>query len=148
MACYDMSHTDFNENKSMSGIDGIIYLILIACLLPYAFTIIAKVTGGFKIRDNQNPREFLAKTTGLAARANAVQQNAFESLPLFIASVLIAEYMVVPQIAIMKLGIAYIVLRIIYGICYLLNLATLRSIIWFLSMACPILLLITVIRMI
>ena len=63
----------------MSGIDGIIYLILIACLLPYVFTILAKVTGGFKPRDNQNPRDFLAKTTGLAARANAVQQNSFES---------------------------------------------------------------------
>ena len=132
----------------MSGIDGIIYLILIACLLPYVFTILAKVTGGFKPRDNQNPRDFLAKTTGLAARANAVQKNSFESLPLFIAAVLMAEYMVVPQVIIMKLGIAYIVLRIIYGICYLLNLATLRSIIWFLSMACPIILMITVIRII
>ena len=132
----------------MSGIDGIIYLILIACLLPYVFTILAKVTGGFKPRDNQNPRDFLAKTTGLAARANAVQQNSFESLPLFIAAVLMAEYMVVPQVIIMKLGIAYIVLRIIYGICYLLNLATLRSSIWFLSMACPIYLLILIIKMV
>ena len=132
----------------MSGIDGIIYLILIACLLPYVFTILAKVTGGFKPRDNQNPRDFLAKTTGLAARANAVQQNSFESLPLFIAAVLIPEYMVFPVVIIMKLGIAYIVLRIIYGLCYLLNLATLRSIIWFLSMACPIILMITVIRII
>ena len=71
----------------MAGIDGIIYLILIACILPYVFTIIAKVAGGFTLADNQNPREFLAKTTGFSARANAVQQNSFESyrclLPLF-----------------------------------------------------------------
>ncbi|NNP72493.1 hypothetical protein A7P53_07925 [Acinetobacter defluvii] len=131
----------------MSGINGIIYLILIACLLPYVFTIIAKAAGGFKGRDNQNPREFLAKTTGLAARANAVQQNSFESLPLFIAAILMAEYMVVPQGFTMMMGTAYIVLRIIYGLCYLLNLATLRTIIWFMSMACPIFLLITIIRM-
>lgn len=131
----------------MSGIDGIIYLILIACLLPYVFTIIAKVAGGFSMRDNQAPREFLAKTTGLAARANAVQQNSFESLPLFIAAILMAEYMVVPQYFTMMMGSAYIVLRMIYAICYLLNLSTLRSIIWFLSMACPIILLITIIRM-
>ena len=132
----------------MSGIDGIIYLILIACILPYVFTIIAKVAGGFTLADNQNPREFLAKTTGFAARANAVQQNSFESLPLFIAAILMAEYMVIPQHLIMMLGIAYIVLRIIYGICYLANISTLRSIIWFLSMACPILLLLLIIRMI
>ncbi|ATZ62038.1 MULTISPECIES: MAPEG family protein [Acinetobacter] len=132
----------------MSGIDGIIYLILIACLLPYVFTIIAKVSGGFKLADNQNPRDFLAKSTGLSARANAVQQNSFESLPLFIAAVLMAEYMVVSQHLIMMLGIAYIVLRIIYGICYLANISALRSIIWFLSMACPIILLLLIIRIV
>ncbi|MFW2076173.1 MAPEG family protein [Acinetobacter sp. ULE_I010] len=131
----------------MSGIDGIIYLILIACLLPYAFTIIAKAAGGFTVADNKNPREFLAKTTGLAARANAVQQNSFESLPLFISSVLMAEYMVIPQHLIMMLGIAYIILRIIYAICYLANISALRSIIWFLSMACPVVLLLLIVRM-
>lgn len=132
----------------MAAIDGIIYLILIACLLPYAFTIIAKVAGGFKAKDNQNPREFMAKTSGLAARANAAQQNSFESLPLFIASILMAEYMVVPQSITMMLGIVYLVLRVIYGLCYLANLSTLRSVIWFLSMACPILLLLMIARMI
>lgn len=132
----------------MSGIDGIIYLILIACLLPYVFTIIAKVSGGFSAADNQNPRDFLAKTTGLSARANAVQQNSFESLPLFIAAVLMAEYMVVSQHLIMMLGIAYIILHIIYGICYLANISALRSIIWFLSMACPIILLLLIIRIV
>ena len=137
-----------HENKFMSGIDGVIYLILIACLLPYISTIIAKVASGFKIKDNQNPREFLAKSTGLAARANAVQQNSFESLPLFIASILMAEYMVVPQYMVMMLGIAYIVLRIIYAICYFCNLSTLRSVIWLLSMACPVLLMMGIIRVI
>ena len=130
----------------MSGIDGIIYLILIACLLPYAFTIIAKATGGFTVADNKNPREFLAKTTGLAARANAVQQNSFESLPLFIAAVLLAEYMVVPQSVVMTFGIAYIVFRILFGICYLINWATLRSIFWLLSILCSVSLLLLVIK--
>ena len=108
---------------------------------------IAKKTSGFKGRDNQNPRDFLSKTTGLAARANAAQQNSFESLPLFIAAILMAEYMVVPQTVIMTFGIAYIVLRIIYGICYLANWATLRSIIWILSLLCPICLLLLVIKL-
>jgi len=83
----------------------------------------------------------------LAARANAVQQNSFESLPLFIASILMAEYMVVSQNLIMTFGIAYILLRIFYGICYLANWATLRSIIWTLSLLCPICLLLLVIKL-
>ena len=143
-----MTYKKLLDRKFMYGIDGIIYLILIACLMPYVFTIIAKIAAGFNVKDNQNPREFLAKSTGLAARANAAQQNSFESLPLFIASILMAEYMVLSQSLIMMLGIAYLVLRVIYGICYLCNLATLRSIIWFLSMACPITLLLIVIKLV
>ena len=131
----------------MQNISGIIYLILIACLLPYVFAMIAKKTAGFKAKDNQHPRDFLAKTTGLAARANAAQQNSFESLPLFIAAILMAEYMVISQTVIMTFGMAYIVLRILYGICYLANWATLRSIMWLLSLLCPILLLILVIKL-
>lgn len=131
----------------MQSISGIVYLIIIACLLPYVFTVVAKMAGGFKREDNQNPREFLAKTTGLAARANAVQQNSFESLPLFIAAVLMAEYMVIPQVVVMMFGIAYIVLRIIYGICYLANWAMLRSIVWMLSLLCPICILLMVIKL-
>ncbi len=132
----------------MSGIQGIVYLILIACLLPYVFSLLARLFGGFKVEDNQDPRAFFAKTTGLAARANAAQQNSFESLPLFIAAVLMAEYMVIPQILIMMMGIAYIVLRILYGICYLANWSSLRSVIWVLSIACPIWLLISIIRLV
>jgi uncharacterized MAPEG superfamily protein len=131
----------------MQSISGIIYIILIACLLPYGFTLIAKSFGGFKGTDNQNPRAFLAQTTGIAARANAAQQNSFEGLPLFIASILIAEYMVLQQSIVMTLGIAYLVLRVVYGICYLANWATLRSIVWLMGMLCPIILLLLVIRL-
>ena len=123
------------------------YIILAACLLPYAFTMIAKLSVGFTLRDNQNPREFLAKSTGLAARANAVQQNSFESLPLFLTSVLMAEYLVTPAVITYYLSLAYLVLRLLYGLAYLANFATLRSILWLLSMACPILLLLLSVRM-
>ena len=138
---------NLNEKNEMQNISGIIYLILIACLLPYVFAMIAKKTAGFKAKDNQHPRDFLAKTTGLAARANAAQQNSFESLPLFIAAIIMAEYMVISQTVIMTFGMAYIVLRILYGICYLANWATLRSIVWLLSLLCPILLLVLVIKL-
>jgi len=57
----------------MQGISGIILMIIVACLLPYVFTLIAKSKGGFQAKDNQNPREFLAKTTGLSARCLSLQ---------------------------------------------------------------------------
>jgi len=130
----------------MHSISGVIYLILAACLLPYVFTLIAKKSAGFRAKDNQNPRAFLEKSTGLASRANAAQQNSFESLPLFIASILMAEYMVVSQSLVMIFGIAYLVFRVIYGICYLANWSTLRSIVWLLSLLCPITLLLLIIK--
>ncbi len=55
--------------------------------------------------------------------------------------------MVVPEKFIMTLGWAYIVCCDIYGICYLANLATLRSIIWFFSLLCPILLFVITVKM-
>lgn len=125
----------------------IIYIILTACLLPYVFTMVAKMTAGFSFKsNNQNPREFLAKTTGVAARANAVQQNSFESLPFFLVSVLTAEYLVLPEAIIIKLGVSYLVLRVLYGLAYLANLGALRTILWTFSMACPTLLLILTAR--
>ncbi|WP_313584416.1 MAPEG family protein [Acinetobacter variabilis] len=130
----------------MHSISGVISLILAACLLPYVFTLIAKKSAGFRAKDNQNPRAFLEKSTGLASRANAAQQNSFESLPLFIASILMAEYMVVTQSLVMTFGIAYLVFRVIYGICYLANWSTLRSIVWLLSLLCPITLLLLIIK--
>ncbi|MCU4630735.1 MAPEG family protein [Acinetobacter variabilis] len=130
----------------MHSISGVIYLILAACLLPYVFTLIAKKSAGFRAKDNQNPRAFLEQSTGLANRANAAQQNSFESLPLFIASILMAEYMVVSQSLVMTFGIAYLVFRVIYGICYLANWSTLRSIVWLLSLLCPITLLLLIIK--
>jgi uncharacterized MAPEG superfamily protein len=132
----------------MQSISGIIYLILAACLLPYVFTMIAKKAGGFKAKDNQNPRDFLEQSTGVAKRAHAVQQNSFESLPLFIAAVLMAEYLVMSQSLIMTFGIGYLIFRVLYGICYLANWATLRSIMWLLSMLCPIALLLLIIKLI
>ena len=67
------------------------WCILIAYLLPLFCATIAKATGGFKPSDNRNPREFLAHTQGLSARADAAQQNGFETFAPFAASVLVAH---------------------------------------------------------
>lgn len=113
-----------------------IWAMMAACVLPFVWTIIAKMAGGYRFDDNQNPREFLAKLTGLPARANAAQANSFETLPMFLASVLVAMYCFVPQALINTLAWLYVLIRVGYGVAYLLNLATLRSILWGLSMVC------------
>lgn len=114
-----------------------IVAVMVACLLPYVFAILAKKAGGFDFKaDNRHPRDFLAKTTGVSARLNAVQANSFESLPIFIASVLIATYVFVPQNVINFLACFYVLLRVLYGVAYAMDWASLRSVLWGLSLGC------------
>jgi uncharacterized MAPEG superfamily protein len=109
--------------------------ILVSCLLPVVCAGVAKWKGIGKPRrdggfDNNNPRQWLARLEGWQARANAAQQNSFEALPIFIAGVLIAQRLQVPQVRIDSLAMLFVVARIGYIGAYLADQATLRSALW------------------
>ena len=108
--------------------------ILIMGLLPYVAAGIAKK--GFEGYDNSMPRQWLAKQSGFRARANAAQANLFESLPLFFAAVIIAHIAHAPQFRIDVLAIGFVIARIAYLICYVVNWPTTRSIVWLAGMVC------------
>lgn len=112
------------------------WCILIAILLPYAFTVTAKLKGRFRPKDNRNPREFLEKLEGTAKRAHWAQLNTFESIPGFIAGVLVAQQVQAPQARIDALAVAYLVLRLGYGLAYIGDTPRLRSLLWFAALAC------------
>ena len=124
----------------MHAISIAIYAMIAASVLPLLTSALAKIIGRFQLKDNATPRAFQQSLTGVAARVNAAQMNAYETLPVFLAAVLTAEYMVVQQHVINQLATVYVALRVIYVLAYLANMSTLRSIIWTLSFACPILL--------
>lgn len=126
---------------------SVVLAMMVASLLPLVFAILAKVFGGFKSKDNASPREFLGKQTGAAARANAAQQNSYETLPVFLAAVIVALLFFVPLSVVTQLAWLYVILRIIYGLAYIANWATFRSIIWSLSLACPMMLFYLAIRL-
>uniref|UniRef100_UPI00227A9F34 MAPEG family protein n=1 Tax=Pasteurella multocida TaxID=747 RepID=UPI00227A9F34 len=81
------------------------------------------------------------------ARANAAQQNSYETLPVFLAAVIVALLFFVPLSVVSQLAWLYVILRIIYGLAYIANWATFRSIIWSLSLACPLMLFYLAIRL-
>lgn len=124
-----------------------IYAMMTACCLPFVFAIVAKTLGGFRVQDNADPRQFLANTTGAAARANAAQANSFESLPMFLAAVILSMMFFVPQQVINNFAWLYVAIRIAYGVAYVLNLALFRSILWALSIACIMMLFYLCVRM-
>lgn len=124
-----------------------IWAMVVASLLPLLMALTAKVLGGFNLADNAHPRDFLQGTTGAAARANAAQQNSYETLPIFLAAVLVAMLFFVPQLIINTIAWLYVLIRIGFCAAYITNLATFRSILWLLSMACSLMLFYLAIRL-
>ena len=82
-----------------------IWAMVVASLLPLVMALSAKALGGFRLADNAHPRRFLQETTGVAARANAAQQNSYETLPVFLAAVLVAMLFFVPQLIVNVLAL-------------------------------------------
>jgi len=123
-----------------------IWAMVVASLLPWVMSTVAKASGGFKLRNNAHPRDFFQHATGVAARANAAQQNSYETLPIFLAAVLTAMLFFVPQAIINVLAWLYVLIRIGFCVAYITNLSTFRSILWTLSMACCLMLFYLAIR--
>lgn len=113
------------------------WCILAAALLPLVFTAIAKFGGGGRGFTNRKPRLFQAQLTeGYRARAHWAHLNSLEAFPPFAAAVLVAEQLQASQARIDSLALAFIVLRLIYGVFYLADLALLRSLAWAASLVC------------
>lgn len=114
------------------------WCVLIGGLMPILWTAIAKFGGGRKMSVNQNaaPREFLAGVSGIQKRADWAQQNSFEAFPVFAAAVIIAHLAGAGQARVDLLALGWIAARLAYGVCYLADWATLRSVVWTAALAC------------
>jgi uncharacterized MAPEG superfamily protein len=118
------------------------WCVLLAGILPllcaYAAKFGAKGEGPATRYDNHEPRAWLARQTGLRARANAAQTNSFEAFPFFAIGVVIAVAQHVPIAPIDILAVVFIVARVLYIGCYLGDLPWLRSPIWAVGFAATI----------
>ena len=113
-----------------------LWCILIAIFLPYLCTGVAKFSGGFRLKDNHDPRGFLDSLEGLGKRANAAQLNSFEVTPAFAAAVIVAHLAGNAElVTINVLSVLFITSRLLFIIFYLADLAALRSLMWFVGMA-------------
>jgi len=113
------------------------WCVLVAALLPIVWAGVAKAGGGQRY-DNASPREFLASLQGYRQRANWAQQNSYETYPFFVAGVLIASLAGAPQPTIDALAVAFVIARVLYGICYIADRSTLRSLSWLAAFGCVI----------
>jgi uncharacterized MAPEG superfamily protein len=110
--------------------------VLVAGLLPYLFTGVAKAIG--PRYDNRDVRSWQARLDGRAYRAHAAHLNSFEAFPFFAAAVLAAMVAGADAARVNLLAIAFVALRLVYFAVYLANLAALRSLVWFAAISCAI----------
>jgi uncharacterized MAPEG superfamily protein len=105
------------------------WCVLVAGFLPYFGTLTAKI-GGERF-DNSNPRDWLDAQSGFRKRANAAQHNSFEAFPFFAAAVIIAHVAGAPQGRIDLFAVMFILARLFYIAFYVADMATFRSLAWF-----------------
>ena len=110
--------------------------VLIAGLMPYLWTAVAKISG--RRYDNADVRTWQSRLTGLALRAHGAHLNSFEAFPLFAAAVLAAILADADMHRVALLSVAFVALRLVYGLVYLANIAALRSLVWFAALGCVI----------
>jgi len=123
----------------LAGLTVAYWAVIVAAMLPIVCAGLAKWgtfnkprrEGGY---DNHNPRAWLARQSDWRARANAAQANSFEALPFFIGAVIIAHQLGTYQTRLDVLAFFYIVLRLVYIMLYVADLATVRSIAWVLAL--------------
>jgi uncharacterized MAPEG superfamily protein len=112
-----------------------LWCVLIAGLLPYVATAIAKAGADY---DNRDPRTWLACQQGYRRRAGAAAMNGFEALPLFAAAVLIAQLLHAPQSSANLLAIGFILARRLNVFFFVGFGARRRSVAWFAALLCVI----------
>jgi len=103
------------------------WCVLIAALMPYIFTGIAKSQRNY---DNAAPRQYLEQTHGFRKRAHWAQLNAFEAFPPFAAGVIIAHITGVPGSTVDLIASCFIIARLFYGLCYVKGWSSFRTLFW------------------
>lgn len=107
-------------------------LLLVLTKVPVA---VAQGRSG-KGYDNANPRAQQAALTGWGARALASHQNMIEAFPLFAAGVLVVLVTGTSGSLANVFCLLFIGCRLAYSAFYLMNLATLRSLVWVAGFIC------------
>ncbi|MCR9206471.1 MAG: MAPEG family protein [Halobacteriovoraceae bacterium] len=113
-----------------------IFCVFIASLLPIFFIGFAKISGGFKLGYNHDPRKYLEKLEGKSHRAKCAHDNSWEAFAPFAAGVILAIASGVNPQTIDKLAISFVGIRVLYGLLYIYGQSALRSLVWLGGMIC------------
>ena len=111
-----------------------LWCVLLAALLPLVWVGCAKI--GADGYDNNKPRVFPANLKNWPQRANWAQSNSYEAFPPFAAGVIIAHMLGANQLTVDILAGTFLTVRILHGIFYIRDMATLRTLVWTIGFLC------------
>jgi uncharacterized MAPEG superfamily protein len=114
------------------------WCVLIAIFLPYVFSGVSVYyrQKQFGSVDNNRPRAQSAALEGAGARAYAAQQNAWEALPVFGLSVVVAHLAGADPGPSATASLLWVAARVAHGILYVSDLATFRSLSFGVGIGC------------
>lgn len=107
-----------------------LYLLLNLLLIVFSKAPLAMAMSGTGRYNNTDPRQQQSELDGWGKRALAAHQNALEAIPIFGLALLGAVVLEVDMQTIHVCSIGFFACRLGYQVCYLKDLATLRSIFW------------------
>jgi uncharacterized MAPEG superfamily protein len=120
-----------------------LWCLVVVAFLPY---VLSTAGGYFRLQqpgglDNKHPRRQQAQMEGVGHRVVAAQQNAWEALAFFAATLLVL-HVANPEAArgatAANLSLVFLATRILHPILYVANLDVLRSGIFLVGLACGI----------
>ena len=100
--------------------------MLAVLLLPYVFAVLSRA-GASKADYVRDPRGFNEGLGGWHRRAHLAQLNGFEALPALAAAVVIAHLAGAPQARLDATSLAFVASRVLHGVFYIFDQASLRS---------------------
>ncbi len=105
-------------------------LTLIAvCVLPLLWSWVSGYhrRAQFGVIDNKNPRQQNSQLKEAGARAVSAQKNAWEAAIVYIAAYVAVTSSNVPVADYATLTLVFLALRVLHGVCYIINQDILRS---------------------
>lgn len=114
------------------------WCLLFVVLVPY---ILAAIGGKLRVDqlgslDNQHPRVQAHELRGVAARAYAAQQNAWEAVGIFTAAVVVSHLAGASPAAAASASLAFVLARILHAVAYIANIPVVRSLAFLASLLC------------
>lgn len=109
-----------------------LWCVLVAAFLPMLAVLPAKMSKDF---DNARPRDPAYFAEGFRARAQWAQANGFEAFPLFAVAVVVGLWQGGDPVWIDQLAGLFVLMRIIYTVCYWTDRASPRSLSWMVATA-------------